>query len=79
MPPGRSMWHGRRQTCCARQGMPSAREAVRGWDHGVFIPMMVANPDADIPLAQLSLRADLDPAAHIAIGRYWRRCAMRGC
>lgn len=41
----------------------------RGWDHGVFIPMMVAVPDADIPLVQLSLRADLDPAAHIAIGR----------
>ncbi|MET3760568.1 aromatic ring-opening dioxygenase catalytic subunit (LigB family) [Sphingomonas sp. UYEF23] len=41
----------------------------RGWDHGVFIPMMVAVPGADIPLVQLSLRADLDPAGHIAIGR----------
>jgi 4,5-DOPA dioxygenase extradiol len=30
--------------------------------------MKVAVPDADIPLAQLSLRRDLDPAAHIAIG-----------
>lgn len=46
-----------------------AEEAERGWDHGVFIPMMVADPDADIPLVQVSLRADLDPAAHIAIGR----------
>jgi aromatic ring-opening dioxygenase catalytic subunit (LigB family) len=44
-------------------------EAARGWDHGVFIPMMVADPAARIPLAQLSLRADLDPAAHVAIGR----------
>ncbi len=44
-------------------------EAERGWDHGVFIPMMVADPAADIPLVQMSLRADLDPAAHIAIGR----------
>jgi 4,5-DOPA dioxygenase extradiol len=50
-------------------GHAVGEEAQRGWDHGVFIPMMVANPDADIPLAQLSLRADLDPAAHIAIGR----------
>ena len=50
-------------------GHTVGEEAQRGWDHGVFIPMMVANPDADIPLAQLSLRADLDPAAHIAIGR----------
>lgn len=43
-------------------------EARRGWDHGIFVPMMVADPAAHIPLAQLSLRADLDPAAHIAIG-----------
>ena len=52
----------------AAAGFANHQEA-RGWDHGVFIPMMVAVPNADIPLAQLSLRADLDPGAHIAIGR----------
>lgn len=50
-------------------GFPTAQESERGWDHGVFIPMKVAVPRADIPLLQLSLRADLDPAAHIAAGR----------
>lgn len=50
-------------------GFATAEETDRGWDHGVFIPMMVAVPGADIPLVQMSLRADLDPAAHIAIGR----------
>lgn len=50
-------------------GFPVGEERERGWDHGVFIPMKVAVPDADIPLVQLSLRADLDPEAHIAIGR----------
>jgi aromatic ring-opening dioxygenase catalytic subunit (LigB family) len=50
-------------------GFATAEEQARGWDHGVFIPMKVALPDADIPLAQLSLRHDLDPAAHIAAGR----------
>ena len=50
-------------------GHPVAEETARGWDHGVFIPMKVAVPGADIPLVQLSLRADLDPAAHIAIGQ----------
>ena len=50
-------------------GFPVGEEAERGWDHGVFIPMKVAVPDADIPVVQLSLRADLDPKAHIAIGR----------
>ena len=53
----------------AAAGFATAEERVRGWDHGVFVPMMVAVPGADIPLAQLSLREDLDPAAHIAIGR----------
>ena len=50
-------------------GFPTDEEAERGWDHGVFIPLKVAIPDADIPIVQLSLRADLDPAAHIAAGR----------
>ena len=50
-------------------GFPVGEEAERGWDHGVFIPMMVAVPGADIPLVQLSLRKDLDPADHIAVGK----------
>lgn len=53
----------------AGAGFAAGEESDRGWDHGVFIPMMVAVPDADIPLLQLSLRKDLDPAAHIALGR----------
>jgi aromatic ring-opening dioxygenase catalytic subunit (LigB family) len=50
-------------------GIESATETKRGFDHGVFIPLKVAYPDAKIPTVQLSLRADLDPAAHLAIGR----------
>jgi 4,5-DOPA dioxygenase extradiol len=50
-------------------GFATREENARGWDHGVFIPMKVAVPGADMPLAQMSLRADLDPADHIAIGR----------
>ncbi|MES2097144.1 MAG: class III extradiol ring-cleavage dioxygenase [Pseudomonadota bacterium] len=50
-------------------GFQTREEAGRGWDHGVFIPMKVMVPGAEIPLAQISLRADLDPADHIAMGR----------
>lgn len=57
------------ETLLEGAGFPVREETARGWDHGVFIPMMVAVPDADIPLVQMSLRKDLDPAAHIAIGR----------
>src|SRR3546814_18808315 len=50
-------------------GFPTDEEASRGWDHGVFIPLKVAVPGADIPTAQLSLRRALDPADHIRAGR----------
>jgi aromatic ring-opening dioxygenase catalytic subunit (LigB family) len=50
-------------------GFATAENATRGWDHGVFVPMKVAVPDADIPTVQLSLRKDLDPEAHIRAGQ----------
>jgi aromatic ring-opening dioxygenase catalytic subunit (LigB family) len=50
-------------------GFEPAMETTRGWDHGVFIPFKLIWPAADVPVAQLSLRQDLDPATHIAIGR----------
>jgi aromatic ring-opening dioxygenase catalytic subunit (LigB family) len=53
----------------AGAGIASDEDASRGYDHGVFVPFLLMFPDADVPLVQLSLRADLDPAAHVAIGR----------
>ena len=41
----------------------------RGFDHGMFIPLMMMFPDAKIPVVQLSLRNDLDPQAHLDAGR----------
>jgi aromatic ring-opening dioxygenase catalytic subunit (LigB family) len=50
-------------------GLPAAQDSTRGYDHGVFVPLKLVTPDADIPVVQLSLRSDLDPAAHLAAGR----------
>lgn len=41
----------------------------RGYDHGVFVPLFVAYPDAEVPVVQLSILNSLDPASHIEAGR----------
>ena len=52
-----------------QKGIPSGENASRGFDHGVFVPMLLAYPEAKIPTIQLSLKKGLDPAAHLAIGQ----------
>ncbi|MDT7514602.1 DODA-type extradiol aromatic ring-opening family dioxygenase [Rhodoferax mekongensis] len=50
-------------------GLPVALDPQRGYDHGTFVPLAVMYPDAKVPVLQMSLRAGLDPAEHIALGR----------
>lgn len=49
-------------------GIAAAADAHRGYDHGVFVPMLIIDPDARIPVVPLSLHDSLDPARHLAIG-----------
>ena len=57
------------QALAAAAGIPVHADANRDFDHGVFIPMLMAWPDADIPTVQLSLKAGLDAETHLALGR----------
>jgi aromatic ring-opening dioxygenase catalytic subunit (LigB family) len=50
-------------------GFPARIDTQRGFDHGVFIPFLLAFPDYDIPVVPLSLKSNLDPAEHIAAGK----------
>ncbi|CAM4060514.1 class III extradiol ring-cleavage dioxygenase [Vreelandella rituensis] len=52
----------------SQAGLSSRLDAERGFDHGMFIPLKLMFPKADIPVVQLSLRNDLDPTAHLAAG-----------
>ncbi|KAJ6784434.1 hypothetical protein PWT90_07071 [Aphanocladium album] len=51
------------------QGLSPALDATRGWDHGVFVPLKLAIPDADIPIVQVSVLESEDPADHLRMGR----------
>ena len=53
----------------AGAGLPVGENAERGFDHGVFVPFLIVDPEAAIPVVMLSLQRDLDPALHIAVGK----------
>ena len=67
--PGDPELAGRVRDLIDAAGIDSGSDAARGWDHGVFVPLKVIFPGADIPTVQLSLQQGLDPAAHLVIGR----------
>ena len=50
-------------------GIPSRFDLNRGFDHGVFIPLKMIYPEADIPVTQLSLIRGLNARQHLALGK----------
>ena len=56
------------QTAFTELGFEAATIQGRGFDHGMFVPMMLLYPEADVPCIQVSLLKDLDPEAHLALG-----------
>lgn len=41
----------------------------RGLDHGVFIPLKIMHPEANIPVIQISLKKGLNEIEHINLGK----------
>ena len=66
--PGEPALAARVQSLLGAVGLACHSDSARGFDHGMFIPMLLMFPDADIPVVQLSLREDLDPAVHLTAG-----------
>lgn len=56
------------QHLLAQREIAANLDEVRGLDHGVFVPLKIMYPAADIPCVQMSLVNTLNAAHHIAIG-----------
>ena len=67
------------QLHAALQGadLAPALDPQRGLDHGVFVPLKLMYPQADIPCLQLSLVRSLDPQVHLAMGQALQTLDLR--
>lgn len=54
----------------------SELDEQRGFDHGLFVPLKIMYPEADVPCVQLSLVETLDPFQHIEMGRAIRALSL---
>ena len=48
-------------------GIDAAADAARGWDHGVFVPLKLAFPAAQLPVVELSVLSSLDPEVKLLV------------
>lgn len=61
-----------------RAGWPAAVDPQRGLDHGAWVPLLHLFPDADVPVLQVSMPADLDAQGAMRLGRALAPLALEG-
>lgn len=67
--PGAPALAARLRPMLAGAGIALQDDPRRGYDHGVFVPLSLMYPDADVPVLMLSLKSGYDPAEHLRLGR----------
>lgn len=50
-------------------GIPAFLDSRRGLDHGAWVPLMLAWPEADVPVVQLSISSTHAPEWHYRVGQ----------
>ena len=56
------------QALLAAGGVPARLDARRGYDHGTFSMMQPLYPEESLPVVQLSVDRNYDPAQHLRLG-----------
>lgn len=67
--PGAPELAGRVKGLLGEHDVESQLSAQRGLDHGAWVPLRLMYPEADVPVAQLSVQPQDDPQAHFRLGR----------
>lgn len=67
--PGTAALATRTRELLTAAGIDSAADPSRGFDHGVFVPLGLMYPDAQMPIVMVSVKARYDAAEHLALGR----------
>jgi aromatic ring-opening dioxygenase catalytic subunit (LigB family) len=67
--PGDPVLANRARHLIAAAGLEVAADPDRGFDHGVFVPLGLMYPAADMPIVMVSVKSDHDPREHFALGR----------
>lgn len=67
-PPGAPELAARAADLLGKAGMKCRVDRGRGLDHGAWVPLLLAYPQADIPVMQISLQTEMGPRYHLALG-----------